>query len=149
MLWQPIYEQKAFQRGWNSSYSVHLGSVRFAQSTMEMIMKKFITIAMSAALASVMLIASADQSFARSRSTQCKVFAKRQADHMVNQSVGTGLALGAGTGLLIGGLSNGKKGLVPGLAFGAIGGSIVGAISGTEKRKRVFRAAYADCMNNY
>ncbi len=109
-------------------------------------MKKFVTIAMSAALASVMLIASADQSFASSRSTKCKIYAKRQSEHMVNRSVGTGVALGAGTGLFIGGITNGNKGLVPGLALGAIGGGVVGAISGTERRKRVYRNAYADCM---
>lgn len=112
-------------------------------------MKKFASIALSLALATSMVAATATESFARSRSTQCKIYAKRQADHVVNQSVGTGLALGAGTGLLIGGLTGGNKGLVPGLAIGAVGGTMVGAISGTEKRKRVFRAAYADCMNNY
>lgn len=112
-------------------------------------MKKLCSIALSATLATAMLATTAEESFARSRSAQCKVYAKREADHVVNQSVGTGLALGAGTGLLIGGLTNGNKGLVPGLAIGAVGGTMVGAISGTERRKRVFRAAYADCMNNY
>ncbi len=112
-------------------------------------MKKLVSIALSAALATAMLATSAEQSFARSRSEQCRVYAKRQADHVVNHSVGTGLALGAGTGLLVGGLTNGNRGLVPGLAIGAIGGGMVGAISGTEKRKRVFRVAYADCMGNY
>ncbi len=112
-------------------------------------MKKLASIALSLALASSMVAATTTESFARSRSAQCKIYAKRQADHVVNQSVGSGLALGAGTGLLIGGLTNGNRGLVPGLAIGAIGGGMVGAISGTEKRKRVYRAAYYDCMNNY
>jgi hypothetical protein len=115
----------------------------------EVVMKKLVSIGLSAALAATMIVTSASESFARSRSQQCRIYAKRQADHVVNRSVGTGLALGAGTGLLIGGLTNGNRGLVPGLAIGAIGGTVVGAISGTEKRKRVYRAAYSDCMNNY
>lgn len=112
-------------------------------------MKKFMSVALSAALASTMLIATADESFARSRKQQCSIYAKRQADNVVNRDVGAGLALGAGGGLLLGGLANGNRGLLPGLAIGAIGGTVVGAISGTEKRKRVYRAAYYDCMNNY
>jgi hypothetical protein len=112
-------------------------------------MKTFASLALSAALAATMMITSADVSFARSRSTTCKIYAKRQADHMVNEHVGTGLALGAGTGLLVGGITHGNRGLLPGLAIGAVGGTMVGAISGNEKRRRVFRAAYNDCMNNY
>jgi hypothetical protein len=109
-------------------------------------MKKFVSIALSATLATAMLATSAEQSFARSRSAQCNVYAKRQADHVVNNNVGTGMVLGGGTGLVLGGITHGNRGLLPGLALGVIGGGVVGAISGTEKRKRVYRAAYADCM---
>jgi uncharacterized protein YcfJ len=112
-------------------------------------MKKFVSVALTAALAATMLVTASTDSFARSRRAQCKIYAKRQADHVVNESVGTGLALGAGSGLLIGGLTNGNNGLLPGLAIGAVGGTVVGAISGTEQRRRVYRAAYYDCMNNY
>jgi hypothetical protein len=112
-------------------------------------MKRIASIALSAVLAAGMLATTVDESFARSRSSQCRIYAKRQGDHVVNRSVGTGLALGAGSGLLIGGLSRGNRGLLPGLAIGAAGGTVVGAISGTEQRRRVERRAYADCMNNY
>lgn len=112
-------------------------------------MKKSISVALSAALAVTMLVGTTAESFARSRKAQCDSYARRQADRRVNQDVGAGLALGAGGGLLLGGLANGNSGLLPGLAIGAVGGTVVGAISGTEKRKRVYRAAYYDCMNNY
>jgi uncharacterized protein YcfJ len=96
-----------------------------------------------------LVAATASESFARSRKSTCQIYAKRQAEHNVNRSVGTGVALGAGTGLLFGGLTNGHKGLLPGLAIGAIGGGVVGAISGTEQRRRAYRFAFNDCMNNY
>jgi hypothetical protein len=95
-------------------------------------MKKFASVALSLALATTMVAATASEGFARSRKAECRYYAKRQADRVVNRDVGTGLALGAG-----------------GLAIGAVGGTVVGAISGSEKRKRVYRAAYYDCMNNY
>lgn len=112
-------------------------------------MKRSLSILLSLAVASSTMIATADMSFAKSRKQTCQRFAQRQADNVVNRSVGTGAVVGGGTGLLIGGLSSGNRGLLPGLAIGAIGGGVVGAISGTEKRKRVYRAAYYDCMNNY
>jgi uncharacterized protein YcfJ len=112
-------------------------------------MKKFASVALSLALATTMVAATASEGFARSRKAECRYYAKRQADRVVNRDVGTGLALGAGGGMLLGGLTNGNKGLLPGLAIGAVGGTVVGAISGSEKRKRVYRAAYYDCMNNY
>jgi uncharacterized protein YcfJ len=112
-------------------------------------MKKFVSIALTAALAATMVATTASDGFARSRKAQCRVYAKRQADHVVNNSVGTGLALGAGGGALIGGLTNGNNGILPGLALGAVGGTVVGAVSGSERRREVYRSAYFDCMNNY
>ena len=112
-------------------------------------MKRSFAIILSLAVASASMVATADMSYAKSRKQTCARYAQRQADNVVNRNVGTGAVLGGGTGLLIGGLSNGGRGLLPGLAIGAIGGGVVGAISGTEKRKRVYRAAYYDCMNNY
>jgi hypothetical protein len=112
-------------------------------------MKRSLSIILGLALASASMVATADMSYAKSRKQTCAKYAQRQADNVVNRSVGTGAVLGAGTGLFLGGVSRGNRGLLPGLAIGAIGGSVVGAISGTEKRKRVYRAAYYDCMNNY
>jgi uncharacterized protein YcfJ len=112
-------------------------------------MKKFLSIALTAALATTMLATASTESFARSRKAQCRIYAQRAANDHVNNSVGTGLALGAGGGALLGGLTNGNNGILPGLAIGAVGGTMVGAISGSEERRRVYRAAYFDCMNNY
>jgi hypothetical protein len=112
-------------------------------------MKRSFSILLGLALATSMMAVTASESFARGRTTTCKIYAKRQADRNVNRSVGTGLVLGSGTGLLIGGVTRGHRGLLPGLAIGAIGGGVLGAISGTEQRKRIYRRAFNDCMNNY
>jgi hypothetical protein len=110
-------------------------------------MKKIISVLISAALALAVIPATSSVSYAKmSRSAKCKIYAKKEVDRMVERSVGTGLVLGAGTGLLVGSLI-GKKRAVPGLAIGAVGGTLAGAVVSSERRKKVYNAAYADCMD--
>ena len=118
-------------------------------SKMEIKMKRTLSVILGLALASASMVATADVSYAKSARTICKAYAKRQANHYANHSVGTGLVAGAASGAFLGGLLNGKKGVVPGLAFGAVGGTMLGAINGAEKKKRIYRLAYEDCMDNY
>jgi Glycine zipper len=104
---------------------------------------------LTAGLAATMLVATAETSFARSRNAVCTAYAKKEANHYTNRSVGTGLVAGAAGGALFGTLLNGNKGTVPGLLIGGVAGTTLGAINGAEKKRRVFRMAYQDCMNNY
>lgn len=112
-------------------------------------MKRTLSVILGLALASASMVATTDVSFAKSPRQICKAYAKKQADHYANGSVGTGLVAGATGGALLGGLLNGKKGVVPGLAFGAVGGTMLGAINGAEKKKQIYYLAYQDCMDNY
>jgi uncharacterized protein YcfJ len=112
-------------------------------------MKRTLSVLMSLALASAVLVTTSDASFARSRKETCRIYAKKEANHYANASVGTGLVAGAAGGALLGTIFNGHKGTVPGAIVGGVGGTFVGAINGAEKKKRVYRAAYQDCMANY
>lgn len=111
-------------------------------------MKRIFSILLSLGLATATLVASTDASFAMSRKKSCQIYAKKEANHYANRSVGTGLVAGAAGGALFGTLLNGKKGTVPGLAFGAVAGGLGGAINGAERKRRVYQEAYADCMYN-
>ena len=112
-------------------------------------MKRFTSIALAFAIAATSLGATADMSFAKSKKAYCKSYAREEADNYVgNGDVATGLVVGGGTGLAIGGLLKGNKGLLPGLAIGAVGGTMLGAISTAEKRKKIYKIAYNECMYN-
>jgi uncharacterized protein YcfJ len=111
-------------------------------------MKRFLSLFLSGALGFAMLTSTASISEAKmTKSQKCKIYAKKEVDRMVNRSVGTGLVVGAGSGLILGSILGNKKSAVRGAAIGGVGGVLAGAVIGTEKRKRVYNAAYADCMD--
>lgn len=112
-------------------------------------MNRTLTVILGLAIASASMVATADVSFAKTKKQICRDYGNKQATKYANKSVGTGLVAGGAGGALLGGLLNGKKGVVPGLAFGAVGGTMLGAINGAEKKKQVYWMAYEDCMDNY
>jgi uncharacterized protein YcfJ len=111
-------------------------------------MKKTVSILMSLGLATAMLAITADESFARSRSSKCRMYARHEANRVANEDVGNGALLGAGAGGLYGGVTGGGAGsnIITGLVGGAIGGAVIGGISGNSKKQQVYRMAYEDCM---
>ena len=108
-------------------------------------MKRTASVFLSLGLAAATLVTTADMSFARNRVAYCKNYAREESRHVGNADVGTGLVAGAAGGALIGALV-GRRSVVPGLAIGAVGGTVAGAVSGSERRRRVYQSAYADCM---
>ena len=112
-------------------------------------MKRTLSVFLGLAIASASMVAMADVSFAKSKKQICVAYAKKEATRYANRSVGTGLVAGGAGGAFLGGLLNGKKGVVPGLAIGAVGGTMLGAINGAEKKKRIYYLALEDCMDNY
>ena len=114
-------------------------------------MKRIFTTILSLALVSTVFITTADESFARSRRTTCRIYAERQARHVMDNHVGTGALVGAGVGGAYGGITgNGApSNLVTGLLVGGLGGALIGGAIGNDHRQQVYRRAFEDCMNNY
>ena len=119
-------------------------------------MKRTFTTILSIALAASTLVATADQSFAKrrhinSRDYQCRQYANQQVRDHMDSGVGNGALLGAAGGGLYGGITGGGAGsnILTGVAAGLIGGAVLGGITHNANKGRVWRAAYADCMNNY
>jgi uncharacterized protein YcfJ len=56
---------------------------------------------------------------------------------------------GAIGGALLGAAIDGKEGARKGALIGGIGGTVVGAAGADNKWHRVYRKAYADCMDMY
>lgn len=120
-------------------------------------MKKTFKVLLSVGLATAMLAATADESFARkrhrvySRDLQCRDYASQQVQDHMDSGVGNGALLGAGAGGLFGGLTGGGAGsnIATGLIGGAVGGAILGGVTHSANRNRVYRVAYRDCMNGY
>ena len=114
-------------------------------------MNRTFKVLISLGLAASFMALTVDESFARSRASKCRAYARQEAANFSNDSVGNGALLGAGVGGLYGGVTGNGAGsnIVTGLIGGAIGGAVIGGISGNSKKARVYRAAYADCMDNY
>lgn len=114
-------------------------------------MNRTIKVLMSLGLAASFMAITVDESFARSRASQCRAYARREAANFGDRSVGEGALVGAGLGGLFGGVTGNGAGsnIITGVIAGGVGGAVVGGISGNSKKARVYRAAYYDCMNNY
>ena len=111
-------------------------------------MNRIFKISFAALLAGSTLAISAGGSEAMSKKSYCRMQADRAARHAQGNSVGTGAALGAGTGGVIGGVTGHGHGsnIATGLALGAVGGAIVGGAAGEQRAKDVYWNAYHDCM---
>ncbi len=113
-------------------------------------MNRTFKVLMSLGLAASFMALTVDESFAESRkSKQCRRYARQEAANFGDRSVGEGAAIGAGIGGLFGGITGNGAGsnIITGVIAGGVGGAVVGGISGNSKKARVYRAAYADCMD--
>jgi hypothetical protein len=76
----------------------------------------------------------------------CKRYAEDVASHRANAgNVLVGTVFGAAAGAILGGAIDGRSGAGKGALLGGVGGTMVGAANTSEKWRRVYRRAYADC----
>ena len=114
-------------------------------------MNRTFKVLMSLGLAASFMALTVDESFARSRASKCRAYAREEAARFGDRSVGEGALVGAGLGGLFGGVTGNGAGsnIITGVIAGGVGGAVVGGISGNSKKARVYRAAYSECMNDY
>lgn len=79
-----------------------------------------------------------------------KAFCRQWAEDVANRrangaDVLAGTLLGAVGGAIIGGAVDGRDGAGRGAIIGGVGGTVVGAAGTSERWRRVYRRAYAEC----
>ncbi len=79
-----------------------------------------------------------------------KAFCRQWAEDVANRrangaDVLAGTLLGAVGGAIIGGAIDGRDGAGRGAVIGGVGGTVVGAAGTSERWRKVYRRAYADC----
>jgi len=84
------------------------------------------------------------------RRAYCDAYARDVANSRVSGGdILAGTIGGAIGGALLGAAIDGKEGARKGALIGGIGGTVVGAAGADNKWHRVYRKAYADCMDMY
>ena len=84
------------------------------------------------------------------RRAYCDAYARDVADSRVSGGdVLAGTVGGAIGGAFLGAIIDGKEGAGKGAIIGAAGGTVLGAAGADGKWHRVYRKAYADCMDMY
>ena len=79
-----------------------------------------------------------------------KAFCRRYAEDVANDranagDVIAGTILGAAAGALLGGAIDGGRGAGRGAVIGGVGGTVVAGAGTSEKWRKIYRRAYADC----
>jgi hypothetical protein len=101
----------------------------------------------AAAILMMLLFAAAATSPAEAKGKAfCKRYAEDVADRRANAGdVLAGTFLGAIGGAILGGAIDGRSGAGKGALLGGVGGTVVAGAGTSEKWRRVYRRAYANC----
>jgi hypothetical protein len=100
-------------------------------------------------LPAVLLAGLADSAQA-GRQSYCDAYARDVANARVSGGeILAGTIGGAVTGAFLGAVIDGKEGAGKGAIIGGAGGTVIGAVSADGKWHRVYRLAYADCIDLY
>jgi hypothetical protein len=97
-------------------------------------------------LVSLLAVLAAVEPAAAKSKAFCRDYAERVADRRANGSdVVAGAVIGAVGGAILGSAIGGRHAAGSGAVIGGVGGAVVGGASTSEKWRRVYRRAYAEC----